>query len=93
MAKGTAGALSDWRKWRQPLLAAPLPAALSPAWVLAPTAAATMRSSVTSLPVRVSTTRPRDMTMTLSHRPSSSEASEELTMTGVPEPETSRRMR
>ena len=65
---------------------------LSPC-VSALTAAATMRSSVTSSPVRISTTCPRDSTTTLSQSPSSSTASEELTTTGVPASETSRRMR
>ena len=56
-------------------------------------AAATVLASTTSSPLSFATTRPRDMTTTLSHNPSSSAASEELTMTGVPELDTSRKMR
>ena len=64
-----------------------------PTCVAAFTAAATMLASLTSSPRSVSTTRPRDNTMTWSHSPSSSAASDELTMTGVPEFETSRKIR
>jgi len=57
------------------------------------TAAWTIRSSVTSSPLSVATTCPRDMTITRSHSPSSSLASDEATITGTPPAETSRRMR
>ena len=52
-----------------------------------------IRASVTSAPRRVSATLPRDITITTSHSPSNSAASDELTMTGVPVCDTSRRMR
>ena len=57
------------------------------------TAAATIRASETSAPVNVATVCPRERTMTLSHNPSSSAASDEFTITGVPELDTSRRIR
>ena len=57
------------------------------------TAVCTMRVSVMSSPARVPTALPRDITITWSQRPSSSFASEEATTTGMPEADTSRRMR
>ena len=94
-ARGTAGALSDCRKWRKPPMAerafsSRLPV---PTCAVALTAAATILASETSAPVSVATVRPRDRTITLSHNPSSSAASDEFTITGVPELDTSRKMR
>ena len=67
--------------------------AMRAARVVARTAAVIMRSSLTSSPPSVSIGLPRDITMTSSHSPSSSLASDEFTITGMPEPLTSRRIR
>ena len=51
------------------------------------------RTFVYSSPTSVATAWPRDITITRSHRPSSSLVSLEPTTTGTPRPATSRRMR
>ena len=56
-------------------------------------AALTIFSSVTSSPASSATQWPRETTITRSHRPCSSRASDEATTTGTPLAETLRRMR